>query len=78
MITQNCDSKPLLSLMHKPDTKIALELQDRRAVVPTEKADWDTRLSGAKEEARALIKLSAVEVFRHGPADPRVTVTLPV
>lgn len=82
MITQNCNSHPLLSLMHKPerdefgDIK-PLELQDKRSAVIVEKCDWDTWLHGTVEEALALIRLSANDLLHHGPYLPHEPVYLP-
>jgi hypothetical protein len=44
MITQNCDGHPLLALMHKPEVDkdgrvLPVNQQDKRAVVPLERAD---------------------------------------
>ena len=36
MITQNCDYTPVLNLMHRPDSKRAPDMQDKRTVVPLE------------------------------------------
>lgn len=74
MLTQNCDTHPLLKLMHKPEldpkTKLLLLEQDKRAVVPIEAGDWDAWLHGTVEQARALIKLPALDLIVHGPEDP--------
>lgn len=78
MITQNCDGHPLLGLMHRPDPRRPPHMQDKRAVVPIERADWDTWLNGTIEQAEALIKLPPVEAFKHRPHDPTLQVELPV
>ena len=78
MITQNCDAHPLLSLMHKPDPKLAPDQQDKRAVVPIERADWDAWLNGSVSQAEALIRVPDIALFRHGAADPAKQVELPV
>jgi putative SOS response-associated peptidase YedK len=70
MITQNCDDHPLLSLMHKPDPHLPDNQQDKRSVVPLERADWERWLCAPQAEAEALIELPAAELFRHGPANP--------
>lgn len=70
MLTQNCDGHPLLALMHKPDPKLPADAQDKRSVVAIERDDWDLWLHGPKEAALALIKVSPVTAFRHGPAEP--------
>lgn len=78
IITQNCDSHPLLALMHKPDPKLAADKQDKRSVVPVDPTDWETWLHGTVEQANSLIKLPALELFRHSAADPTKQVELPV
>ena len=77
MITQNCDANPLLSLMHKPDAKLAPDKQDKRAVVPLERGDWDQWLGGSVAQAEELIQVPDVNLFRHGPADTTKVVSLP-
>jgi putative SOS response-associated peptidase YedK len=67
--------------MHKPEVDrsgavLPVEQQDKRSVVPVERADWRTWLSGSQSEAAALIRVPAVELFRHGPADPSSEVRL--
>lgn len=69
MLTQNCDSHPVLSLMHKPDPSLPPDKQDKRTVVPIERADWDQWLKGSPEEALALVRTPGTELV-HGPADP--------
>jgi putative SOS response-associated peptidase YedK len=80
MITQNCDAHPLLRLMHRPSldpqTKQLLAVQDKRAVVPIERHNWDAWLHGTQEQARSLIALPALEVIDHGPEDDRAGVSL--
>ena len=78
MLTQNCDAHALLKLFHKPDPKFPLDEQDKRAVVPIERGDWEQWLSGTIEEAQALIKLPALETFAHGAADPAKNLPLPI
>jgi putative SOS response-associated peptidase YedK len=69
MITCNCDGHPLLARLHKPERDpktnevLPPEKQDKRAVVHIDKKDWDTWLHGTAEEAAALIKPTAAEVF---------------
>jgi putative SOS response-associated peptidase YedK len=78
MITQNCDAHPLLSLMHRPDPKLPPRAQDKRAVVPIERADWDLWLHGSIEEAERVIGLPDLACIRHGAADPAQEVALPI
>lgn len=77
MLTQNCDAVPVLNLMHRPDPKRPPHMQDKRAVVPLEKADWDTWLHGSIEQADALIRLPSIELFKHGPVESGLVVALP-
>lgn len=70
MLTQNCDGHPLLGRMHKPDPTLPADAQDKRSVIPVERADWDTWLHGSPEQALALVKLPAEALFVHGPAQP--------
>jgi hypothetical protein len=77
MLTQNCDEHPLLCLMHKPDPALPADQQDKRSVIPIERADWDTWLNGTVEEAMALVQLPPEDLFAHGAADPKQQVVLP-
>lgn len=78
MITQNADHHPLMRLMHRPDPKRPPDKQDKRAVVPVERGDWDAWLRGTVEDAEALIKLPPVEAFAHRAKDPAQQVELPI
>lgn len=78
MITQNCDGHPLLGLMHKPDPKLPADQQDKRAVVPLERAAWDQWLHGTSVQAEGLIQVPRIELFRHGAATPGKQVKLPL
>ena len=69
LLTQNCDGHPVLGLMHKPDPALPPDRQDKRAVVPIERADWERWLLGAPDEARSLIRVPPVELLRHGPVE---------
>ncbi|MBH2008214.1 MAG: hypothetical protein I8H71_00805 [Xanthomonadaceae bacterium] len=42
--------------------------QDKRSVIPIEAGDVDQWLAGTVEDARALLRLSPVEIFDAGPA----------
>jgi putative SOS response-associated peptidase YedK len=68
MLTQNCDHHPVLSQMHKPDPALAPDQQDKRTVVPIERANWDAWLQGTAEDAMKLVRLPSCEL-RHSPAD---------
>lgn len=84
MLTINCDVHPLLKLMHKPERDkdtgeiLPAHLQDKRTVVPLERAAWDTWLHGTPAQAAALIQLPALELYSHGAAEPEKQVELPV
>lgn len=82
MITQNCDSHPLLKLMHKPERDLEGKVlpiahQDKRAVVPLEREVWDEWLHGTVDQAELLIQLPPPELFRHGAADLSKNILLP-
>lgn len=83
MLTINCNAHPLLSLMHKPDLgpdkqPLPPEQQDKRTVVPLQDDQLDAWLHGTPAQASALIQLPALELYRHGPADPTSTARLPL
>ncbi|MDP9991947.1 SOS response-associated peptidase [Variovorax boronicumulans] len=67
MLTINADAHPLMSRMHKPDSKLAPDKQDKRSVIPLELQDFDTWLAGTVEEAKQLMRLAPVELFNAGP-----------
>lgn len=60
MLTQNCDGHPVLGLMHRPDKNQTADRQDKRSVVPIERADWDAWLHGSREQAEGLIRVPPV------------------
>ena len=55
---------------HKPDPSLPPNKQDKRTVEPLEIADLRTWLAGTIDEASALIKLPAIELFDAGPSQP--------
>ena len=63
MLTVNADTHPLMKRMHKPDPRLPPDQQDKRSLVLLERDEVDLWLGGSKEEARALIKLTPVELF---------------
>ncbi len=83
MLTQNCDGHPLLALMHKPEVDrktgavLPLTQQDKRAVVPIEQDKWDEWLHADIEQAGALVKLPAPEIFRHAADNLAKNIPLP-
>lgn len=78
MLTQNCDGHPVLGLMHRPDKNQTADRQDKRSVVPIERADWDVWLHGSREQAEGLIRVPPVELLDHGPADRGNPARLPL
>ncbi|MET3514369.1 putative SOS response-associated peptidase YedK [Pseudacidovorax sp. 1753] len=71
MLTINADAHPLMRRMHKPDPKLGPDAQDKRSVIPLERADWDQWLAGTVTEARSLLKLAPVETFDAAPEGAR-------
>ena len=67
MLTLNADAHPLMSRMHKPDPKLAPELQDKRSVVAIESDDVDLWLNGTLEQAAGLVRLTAADMFDSAP-----------
>ena len=67
MLTLNADDHPLMSRMHKPDSKLPADQQDKRSVVAIELRDVDTWLRGTDAEAKMLVRVPPVEVFYAGP-----------
>jgi putative SOS response-associated peptidase YedK len=78
MLTQNCDSHPLLRLMHRPDPRLPADAQDKRSVVPIEQERWNEWLHGTMEQAMALITLPEMGCIAHGAAEPELQVALPL
>jgi putative SOS response-associated peptidase YedK len=76
MITINADAHPLLRLMHKPDPTLPDDAQDKRSVVPLADDALDAWLTGTEQEARRVLVLPPIEVYRHGPEDPTRRVEL--
>lgn len=68
MLTLNADHHPLMRRMHKPDPRRPADRQDKRSVVPIERADADAWLHGSQRDAQALLALPPVETFDAGPA----------
>ena len=67
MLTLNADAHPLMNRMHKPDPKLGPADQDKRSIVAIEPSDWDVWLRAPVDEAKALIRLSPVDLFDAGP-----------
>ncbi len=70
MLTINADGHPLMGRMHKPDPTLPPDAQDKRSVIPIERADVAQWLAGSVEYARALMRVPGVEVFEAGPIAP--------
>lgn len=68
MLTMNCDAHPLLRRFHKPEPSLPSNEQDKRTVISLEIDDLRTWLTGSTEEASALIKLPALELFDAAPS----------
>jgi putative SOS response-associated peptidase YedK len=67
MLTLNADADPLMSRMHKPDPKLAVDQQDKRSVIALAPADYDQWLAGTVREATELLRLADTEWFDAGP-----------
>jgi hypothetical protein len=70
MLTINADGHPLMGRMHKPDPSLPPDAQDKRSVIPIERADLDQWLAGSVEDARALMRVPGVAVSDAGPVVP--------
>ena len=68
MLTINADGHPLMSRMHKPDSKLPPDKQDKRSVIAIEREDVDQWLAGTIAEASELLRLPAVELIEAAPA----------
>ena len=69
LLTLNADNHALMRHMHKPDPKLPPDAQDKRSVIPIELADVDRWLHGTLEDAKDLLRLAPVEVFKAGPVN---------
>lgn len=83
MVTQNANAHPLLRLMHRPERDgdgnvLPLARQDKRSIVPIERADWDLWLTGSKDAALSLIQLPSMHLFSHRAEDPAKQLELPI
>lgn len=63
MLTQNADTHPIMSRMHKPDPALPPDKQDKRSVVAIERTDVEQWLDGSVTEALDLIRLTPQETF---------------
>ena len=67
MLTLNADAHPLMNRMHKPDPRLAPDMQDKRSVVPIGLEDVDQWLHGTQADARQLVQLAPLALFDAGP-----------
>ncbi|GAA4400219.1 SOS response-associated peptidase [Quisquiliibacterium transsilvanicum] len=70
MLTINADGHLLMGRMHKPDPSLPPDAQDKRSVIPIERADAEQWLLGSVEDARALMRAPGVELFDARPLAP--------
>lgn len=77
MLTINADSHPLMSRMHKPNSKYGPDKQDKRSIIAIEPEDIDQWLFGTVDEAKKLVKLSPANVFDAMPLAASQTGRLP-
>ena len=68
MLTICADDHPLMRRMHKPDSKLPPDQQDKRSVVAIEMEDVDTWLFAPVDQAVKLVKLAPMDVFDAAPA----------
>jgi len=68
MLTVNADHHPLMSRMHKPDSKLPPDQQDKRSVVAIEQADIERWLQGSVEEAGQLLTAPPRKLIEACPA----------
>jgi putative SOS response-associated peptidase YedK len=67
MLTVNADEHPLMSRMHKPDSKLPADRQDKRSVVAIELGDVERWLQGSVTEVAELLAPPALGVLCAGP-----------
>lgn len=67
MLTINADTHPIMSRMHKPDSRLPADQQDKRSVIAIELEDVDLWLAGTMDQARALLHAPAVDVMAAAP-----------
>jgi len=67
MLTQNADAHPILHRMHKPDSKLPADQQDKRSVVAIEQPDVEQWLHGSLADAAELIRLTPAEAMEATP-----------
>lgn len=74
MLTINANAHPLMSRMHRPEVDpktrqpLPLKRQDKRSLVLLEPNSYEQWLDGTIEDAKALLKLTPVEVVAAAPA----------
>lgn len=70
MLTINADQHPLMRRMHRPNPKRPPAQQDKRSVIPIERADVARWLESSADDARALLRLPGAEAFAAAPFTP--------
>jgi putative SOS response-associated peptidase YedK len=68
MLTCNCDDHPMLARLHKPDSKLPADQQDKRSLIHIDAGNWEQWLRGSTEEALRLVQPQPVEVFDQADA----------
>lgn len=67
MLTVNAGNHPIMSRMHKPDSKLPPDQQDKRSVVVIEQGDVERWLHGSAGDVARLLAPPAVDVLDGGP-----------
>jgi putative SOS response-associated peptidase YedK len=63
MPIMNADVHPLTRRIHKPDPKLAADMQDKRSIVAIETNQHEIWLNGSLEQALSLVQLPPAEKF---------------
>ncbi len=67
MLTINADDHPLMSRMHRPDSKLPPDQEDKRSVVAIEFGETDQWLTGSVEDAAQLVHAPSAELIDAAP-----------
>jgi putative SOS response-associated peptidase YedK len=67
MLTVNADDHPIMNRMHKPDSKLSADQQDKRSVVAIEQGEVERWLRGRVEEVGVLLAAPALDTVDCGP-----------
>mgnify|MGYP001765606005 CR=1 FL=1 len=68
MLTINANDHPPMSRMHKPDTELPPDQQDKRSVVAIEQGQTEQWMQGSVTEAAALLAPPAMHLIGGRPA----------